>query len=95
MTAFKTFLLFLMLMPAFLAAQDIKGFIYENPGNKPVANANILIPGTNLGTVSGSDGSFFLHIKKSGQVNFCELFICQRQFIFQHGHRINNTGFVS
>jgi iron complex outermembrane receptor protein len=68
MTAFKTFLLFLMLMPAFLAAQDIKGFIYENPGNKPVANANILIPGTNLGTVSGSDGSFFLHIKKSGQV---------------------------
>jgi hypothetical protein len=68
MTAFKTFLLFLMLMPAFLVAQDIQGFIYENPGNTPVANANILIAGTRLGTVSGTDGSFTLKNKQTGKV---------------------------
>lgn len=68
MTAFKTFFLFLLLMPEYLFAQDIKGFIYENPGNKPVANANILISGTNLGTVSGSDGSFTLKLQNTGKV---------------------------
>lgn len=61
-------ILTILLMPAYIFAQDIKGFIYENPGNTPVANANILIPGDNLGSVSGSDGSFTLKNRKTGQV---------------------------
>ncbi len=68
MTALKSFILFLLLMPAILFAQDIKGFVIENPGNTPVANANLLVSGTNLGTVSGIDGSFTLKVQKTGKV---------------------------
>jgi iron complex outermembrane receptor protein len=68
MTTLKSLIILLLLMPAHIFAQNIKGFIYENPGNSPVANAYILISGTNLGTVSGSDGSFTLKNRKTGQL---------------------------
>lgn len=68
MTALKSYIFLLLLMPAFLLAQDIKGFVYENPGHTPVANANLLVSGTNLGTVSGIDGSFTLKVQKIGKV---------------------------
>lgn len=68
MTALKSFVLLLLLMPAYIFAQDIKGFIFENPGNTPIANANLIIPGTTLGTVSGIDGSFTLNVQINGQV---------------------------
>ncbi len=67
MKAIQTLFLFLLLTPAFSFAQDIKGFVYENKGNKPVAHANIYISGTNIGTVSGNDGSFILHLGKTGK----------------------------
>jgi len=66
MTALKTFFLLLLIMPVHIFAQDITGFIYENT-DKPIANANILIKGTNIGTVSGDDGSFTLHAQKTGK----------------------------
>lgn len=68
MTALKSLILILLLMPVFIFAQDIKGFIYENPVNTPIANANLLISGTNVGTVSGKDGSFTLRVQKTGKV---------------------------
>jgi len=68
MTALKSFVLLLLLMPEYIFAQDIKGFIFENPGNTPIANANLIIPGTTLGTVSGIDGSFTLNVQINGQV---------------------------
>jgi iron complex outermembrane receptor protein len=68
MTALKSIILLLLLMPVYIYAQEIKGFVYENNGNAPVSNANLLIPGTGLRTVSGNDGSFTLKIQKSGQV---------------------------
>jgi iron complex outermembrane recepter protein len=68
MTALKSFLLLLLLMPVYIYAQEIKGFVYENNGSAPISNANLLISGTSLGTVSGNDGSFTLKIQKSGQV---------------------------
>ncbi len=67
MTASKIFFFLLLLIPANIFAQDVKGFIYENTG-KPIANANILVTGTNLGTVSGDDGSFTLHFPKADKV---------------------------
>ncbi|MEI8048978.1 MAG: TonB-dependent receptor [Bacteroidota bacterium] len=68
MTALKLFLLILLLTPVDIYAQEIKGFVYENNGNVPISNANLLISGTSLGTVSGNDGSFTLKIQKPGQV---------------------------
>jgi len=68
MTALKTLLLILLILPLHLIAQDIHGFVYETHSEKPVANANIVVTGTDLGTVSGADGSFSLHIPKTGQV---------------------------
>ena len=68
MTALKSIIFFLLLMPVYSYAQEIKGFVYENNGNVPISTANLLISGTSLGTVSGNDGSFTLKIQKSGQV---------------------------
>ena len=64
----KPFILLWLLMPVYIFAQDIKGFIYENPGNTPIANVNLLISGTNQGTVSNDDGSFTLRIQNTGKV---------------------------
>ncbi|MDO9257390.1 MAG: TonB-dependent receptor [Bacteroidales bacterium] len=75
MAALKTIILLLLLMPAYLFAQEIKGFVYENEGNTPVANANLVVPGTNIGTVSGIDGSFTLGIQKTGQVKLVVSYI--------------------
>ncbi len=67
MTTLKIFFIFLLLIPALVFAQEISGFIYENT-DKPIANANILVQGTNIGAVSGDDGSFTLHIQKTGKI---------------------------
>ena len=68
MTAIKSIILLLLLMPVYIFPQDIKGFVFENNGNTPIANANLVIPGTNIGTVSDIDGSFTLKIQKTGPV---------------------------
>ena len=68
MTIRNTLILFIWFIPVHLFAQDIKGFVYENPGSKPLAYANLLIEGTSWGTISDNDGSFLLHIRKTGQV---------------------------
>jgi iron complex outermembrane receptor protein len=68
MTALKSIILLLLLMPVFIYAQEIKGFVYANNGDVPISNTNLLISGTSIGTVSGNDGSFTLKIQKSGQV---------------------------
>ena len=68
MTIRNTLILFIWFIPVHMFAQDIKGFVYENPGSKPLAYANLLIEGTSWGTISDNDGSFLLHIRKTGQV---------------------------
>lgn len=75
MTTYKILILFLLLKPVFLLSQEIKGFIYENPGNTPVANANIFISGTHIGTVSESDGSFTLKTQEIGKVKLIVSYI--------------------
>ncbi len=67
MRASKTFLLFLLLFPMFISAQEIKGFVFETTGNKPIPYANLIVLGTKLGAVSGIDGSFTLNINKTGE----------------------------
>jgi len=66
--ALKPLILILLFIPAHLIAQEIQGFVYESPGDKPIGNANIIISGTDHGTVSGSDGYFLLHIPEASQV---------------------------
>ena len=68
MTELKTLILFLFLIPGYAFAQDIKGFVFEKAGNKPIPYTNIIVAGTNLGTVSNTDGSFSLRVQKTGQV---------------------------
>jgi iron complex outermembrane receptor protein len=68
MKQLKIITLFVLLFPGYLYSQDIRGFILEFNTGKPVANANIFISGTSLGTVSDKDGSFFLHITKTDRV---------------------------
>ncbi len=68
MTKRNTLILILWFIPVYIFAQDIKGFVYEEPGSKPLAFTNLVVEGTALGTVSNEDGSFTLHIHKTGQV---------------------------
>jgi iron complex outermembrane receptor protein len=68
MTELKTLILFLCLIPGYIFAQDIKGFVFEKTGNKPIPYTNIIVTGTNVGTVSNNDGSFTLKVQKSGQI---------------------------
>ena len=68
MKQFKIITFFVLLFPGYLYSQEIRGFILEFKTEKPVANANIFISGTSLGTVSDKDGSFFLQINKTDRV---------------------------
>ncbi|MFA5972396.1 MAG: TonB-dependent receptor [Lentimicrobiaceae bacterium] len=68
MKQLKIITFFVLLFPGYLYSQDIRGFILELKTEKPVANANIFISGTSLGTVSGEDGSFLLHTNKTDRV---------------------------
>jgi len=68
MTALKTMILLLLLIPVQILAQEVKGFVFENQGGKPIANANLIVAGTKQGTFSGTDGSFALHLLQTGQV---------------------------
>ncbi len=64
MTKRNTLILILWFIPVYIFAQDIKGFVYEKPGSKPLAYANLVVEGTAWGTISNDDGSFTLHITK-------------------------------
>lgn len=67
MKASKTLLL-ILLIPLHNFAQEIKGFVVETLGNKPIPYANLIVQGTKSGTVSGIDGGFTLKIEKTGEV---------------------------
>jgi len=48
--------LLMMFLPIFLFGQSISGIISD--GNAPLAGANIVVQGTELGAVSSDDGSY-------------------------------------
>ncbi|HNW53703.1 MAG TPA: hypothetical protein PKN21_05490 [Bacteroidales bacterium] len=51
MTKRNALILILWFIPVFIFAQDIKGFVYENTGSKPLAYANLVVEGTAWGTI--------------------------------------------
>jgi len=57
----KTILLFLLLLPLFSFAQVIKGTVV-NDAEQKIANVNIYLDGTKIGTTSKEDGSFILNL---------------------------------
>ena len=59
--------LFILLIPicVFSQAQTITGKILDNNTKKPIHNAQILVAGQNIGTVSYENGIFNLHIENS------------------------------
>jgi iron complex outermembrane receptor protein len=69
MKTIQLILLFLCLYPAINFAQEIKGVIKDKSNGKPIVNANITIPGTTYGTISGEDGNFILQVQKTGKIN--------------------------
>ena len=68
MTELKTLILFLFLIPGYIYAQDIKGFVFGKTGHIPIPYTNIFVAGTSLGTVSDTDGSFTVRVQKTGQL---------------------------
>mgnify|MGYP003314240206 CR=1 FL=1 len=46
--------------PIFLVGSSVVGVVSD--GDKPLVGANIVIEGTNLGTVSGADGVYELSL---------------------------------
>ena len=52
--------LLVFLMPIFLVGQSVVGVVSDE--DKPLVGANIVIEGTNLGTVSGVDGVYRVEV---------------------------------
>lgn len=61
---FSIFLCMLMLYPTMVIAEDIvvSGVVKEKSSKKKLSAVSLTVPGTNIGTVSNSDGSFTLKI---------------------------------
>jgi len=55
-------IVFLLLLPAILIAQEVKGIITDYTTNTPIANANVVIAGTKMGTISDQEGRFVFHL---------------------------------
>ena len=58
--------------PIFLMGKSVVGVVSD--GDKPLVGANIVIEGTNLGTVSGDDGVYDVDVP-SGEHNVAASFI--------------------
>ena len=52
--------LLVFLMPIFLVGQSVVGVVSD--GDKPLVGANVVIQGTNLGTVSDDDGFYSIDV---------------------------------
>jgi len=62
MTSFcKTVIVILLLLPAILHAQAIKGRVTDAVTGKPIENASVYLDGTSQGTTSDSEGNFMLN----------------------------------
>lgn len=68
MKPIKALILFFLLTPVYVSAQQIQGFIRDQASGQPVSNANLIIPGTNIGTVSAENGGFSLSVHNSGTI---------------------------
>ena len=68
---------FLLLITSFLSAQSgqIKGKITDATNNEPIAFANILVEGTQIGAISDIDGSFIITGVEPGYINLRVSFI--------------------
>lgn len=49
-------------------AQEIRGFVMDDETDKPIANANLIVSGTQIGTTTAADGSFKFQISSPGSV---------------------------
>ena len=60
-------LMFFLLCVSLIHAQalEIDGRVFENKTNEELLGANVLIKGTNLGTVTDSEGNFHLSLPNS------------------------------
>ncbi len=56
----KLIILFLIIAPFITAQQNLKGRVIDSETLKPLPNANIIIVGTSIGTVSEINGTFLL-----------------------------------
>ena len=59
----RTFFFVILCFPVLLLAQStgtIRGFVYELESEEPIMFCNIVIPGTNMGTVSDDNGYFVI-----------------------------------
>ena len=59
----RTFFFVILFLPVLLLAQStgtIRGFVYELESEEPIMFCNIVIPGTNMGTVSDDNGYFVI-----------------------------------
>ena len=54
------YLLLLTLIPLFMVAQNgtIKGRVFDKESNEPLPFTNIVVFGTNIGSISDLDGNF-------------------------------------
>ena len=64
--------LLVFLMPIFLIGQSVVGVVSD--GDKPLVGANVVIQGTNLGTVSDDDGFYSIDVP-AGDYNVIASFI--------------------
>ncbi|HAI76260.1 MAG TPA: TonB-dependent receptor [Microscillaceae bacterium] len=66
MNKFYYVVLFLMLQSAGLWAQSIKGRVVDALTQEPLPGVNVLIQGTNQGTITNRDGNFELNVGNTG-----------------------------
>ena len=64
--------LLVFLMPIFLVGQSIMGTVSDE--DRPLVGANIVVEGTDIGTVSGVDGSYRVEVP-AGDYNVIASFI--------------------
>lgn len=58
-----TYLLFLILIPAFSLSQTLSGFVYDKSNNKPLEYANVYLPELKVGTSTNSKGFFSIDLR--------------------------------
>lgn len=64
------FLVFVLICPAFIYAQQttIEGKVIDDDTQEPLVNANVLVKGKDKGTVTDVEGSFSLTVEESNKV---------------------------
>ncbi|MDR1056643.1 MAG: carboxypeptidase-like regulatory domain-containing protein [Prevotellaceae bacterium] len=76
----------------------ISGIVKDKESNKKLANVSIFVPGTNIGTVTNSDGEFSIKIKENSQasaIEFVHIGYSNLQLPFSGRDIFDTTIFIS